>query len=90
MENIVSVIRNINTKQGDIDMILELVFGILGAAIGFTISTAIRDERKEERYRLTVSEIDEQMRKDLEYYKNLSNSLREDVRYYRTKAEKKI
>lgn len=71
-------------------MILELVFGILGAGIGFTISTTIRDERKEERYRLTVAQIDEQMRKDLEYYKNLSNSLREDVKHYRTKAEKKI
>jgi len=70
-------------------MILELVFGILGAGIGFTISTTIRDERKEEKYRLTVSQIDEQMRKDLEYYKNLSNSLREDVKHYRNKAEKK-
>jgi hypothetical protein len=69
-------------------MILEIVFGAVGMLVGYVISIAARDEEKEEKYRKTLEQVDAVIRKDLEYYKNLSSSLKEDVRYYREKLER--
>jgi hypothetical protein len=53
---------------------LELIFFIAGIFIGFTM----RDQRAIDRYNKTFYEIDQQVRKDLELYRNLSESYKQD------------
>jgi hypothetical protein len=53
---------------------LELIFFIMGVLIGFTM----RDQRLIDRYNKTYDEIDQQVKKDLELYKNLSESYKHD------------
>lgn len=69
-------------------MILHFVFGCLGIAIGYTLSVHFRDEAAEEKYRATLGQVDLEIRREHEYYKNLCESLRADVAYYRARCDK--
>jgi len=53
---------------------LEFIFFILGVFIGFTM----RDQRLIDRYNKTFYEVDRAVRNDLELYKNLSDSYKDD------------
>ena len=53
---------------------LELVFFIIGAFIGFTM----RDQQIIDRYNQSYDQINQKMRHDLELYKNLSESYKHD------------
>ena len=53
-------------------LVVGLIFGIL---IGLNI--------REDKTAKTLEELDAEMRKDLERYRNLSSSLLEDVQYWR-------
>lgn len=68
-------------------MVLELVFGIVGISVGYVTASAIIDNSCEEKYQKTLDQLDKDLRKDLEYYKNLSESLLHDVQYYRRKLD---
>jgi len=53
---------------------LEFIFFIAGIFIGFTM----RDQRAIDRYNKTFDQIDQQVKKDLELYRNLSESYKQD------------
>jgi hypothetical protein len=57
-------------------MLLELVFLLAGICVGL----AIRNEQYQKRQSEIYDSLDEKLRKDLEYYRNLSLSLKEDVK----------
>jgi hypothetical protein len=46
---------------------------------------AIKQERLHSQYQKTYEQVDEQVRKDLAYYRNLSESLKQDLHYLKTK-----
>ena len=50
---------------------------------------AIRQERALSEYNKTYNQLDEQLRKDLAYYQNLSDSLKQDVKHLRFKLAEK-
>jgi hypothetical protein len=52
---------------------------------GIVIGMAIKQERLHDQYQKTYEEVDQQVRKDLVYYKNLSESLKQDLHYLKTK-----
>jgi hypothetical protein len=56
---------------------------------GIVIGMAIKQERLNSQYQKTYEEVDEQVRKDLAYYKNLSESLKQDLHREKTKNEKR-
>ena len=58
-------------------MYSELLFLV----IGFCIGVAFMLNRKEYLEQKTYDELDEEMRKDLAYYRNLSDSLKRDLSY---------
>ena len=53
---------------------LEFVFFIMGVFIGFTM----RDQQVIDRYNKTFNEVDQQVKKDLELHRNLSESYKHD------------
>jgi hypothetical protein len=63
---------------------LELVFFIAGVCIGFTM----RDQRVIDRYNKTFDEVDQQVRRDLELYKNLSESYKHDCERLKLEIKK--
>jgi len=52
---------------------------------GIVIGMAIKQERLHSQYQKTYEEVDQQVRKDLLYYKNLSESLKQDLHHLKTK-----
>jgi uncharacterized membrane protein len=64
-------------------MILMIVFFILGVMVGMNL----RHESTLRKYQATFEEVDEQVRKDLEYYKNLSKSLQQDLDWCKHKQK---
>jgi uncharacterized membrane protein YqgA involved in biofilm formation len=46
---------------------------------GVVIGWAIQIERDNRQYHKTFEEVDKQVRQDLEYYRNLSESLKQDL-----------
>lgn len=60
---------------------LEFCFLIGGILIGM----AFKQERILREYNKTYEQVDEQVRKDLAYYKNLSDSLKDDLRHLKFK-----
>lgn len=63
-----------------------MIFSSLTCLIGgVVIGMAIKQERLHNQYQKTYEEVDEQVRKDLVYYKNLSESLKQDLHYLKTK-----
>jgi hypothetical protein len=63
-------------------MILTALTCLVG---GVVIGMAIKQERLHSQYQKTYEEVDQQVRKDLVYYKNLSESLKQDLHYLKTK-----
>jgi hypothetical protein len=63
-------------------MILTALTCLVG---GVVIGMAIKQERLHDQYQKTYEQVDEQVRKDLVYYKNLSESLKQDLHYLKTK-----
>jgi hypothetical protein len=57
------------------------VFIILGILVGMNI----RSEMVMGKYNKNLKEIDKDLRKDLEYYRNLSDSLKKDLSYYKAR-----
>ena len=55
---------------------LELVFFIAGILVGVTMRT----QRLADQYNKTFYEVDQQVRKDLELYRNLSESYKHDCK----------
>ena len=62
-------------------MLIDFVFGILGVMVGMNI----RSEMVMSKYNRNLTEIDQDLRKDLEYYRNLSDSLKNDLSYYKAR-----
>jgi hypothetical protein len=62
-------------------MLIHFVFGILGVMVGMNI----RSEMVMSKYNRNLTEIDQDLRKDLEYYRNLSDSLKNDLSYYKAR-----
>jgi len=60
---------------------IEIVFLCLGVFIGI----AIKDEVSRSKYNKTYAEVDLEIKKDLELYRNLSESLKQDIVYYKRK-----
>jgi exoribonuclease R len=56
---------------------------------GVVIGMTIKQERLSSQYQKTYQEVDEQIRKDLVYYKNLTESLKQDLHWEKTKNEKR-
>jgi hypothetical protein len=63
-------------------MILSSLTCLIG---GIVIGMAIKQERLHDQYQKTYEEVDQQVRKDLVFYKNLSESLKQDLHYLKTK-----
>ena len=64
---------------------IEVICLIAGIIIGVTI----KNERDSSRYNKTVEQVDEQVRKDLAFYRNLSDSLKQDVSYLKFQLSRK-
>ena len=58
-------------------MILYIAFLIGGIVVGMNI----KHELEVHRYSKTLEQVDEQVRADLAYYKNLSESLKQDLHW---------
>jgi hypothetical protein len=52
---------------------------------GIVIGMTIKQERLHDQYQKTYEQVDQQVRKDLVYYKNLTESLKQDLHYLKTK-----
>ena len=65
-------------------MAITLVFFIVGIFIGFTM----RDQQSVDKYNKTFDQIDSQIKKDLELYKNLSQSYKQDCERYKLEIKK--
>jgi hypothetical protein len=63
-------------------MILSELTCLVG---GIVIGMAIKQERLSSQYQKTFEEVDEQVRKDLAYYQNLSESLKQDLHWEKSK-----
>jgi hypothetical protein len=65
-------------------MILDFVFFFIGVLVGMNL----RQENLLKKYNKTVEQLDQELRNDLEYYRNLSESLQEDLRIAKQKSLK--
>ena len=65
-------------------MTLTVVFFIMGIFIGVTI----RDQKSADKYNKTFDQVDSQIKKDLELYKNLSQSYKQDCERYKLEIKK--
>jgi hypothetical protein len=65
---------------------LELVCIIVGIFVGITWS----HNHREEKYKKTFDQVDSDVRKELEFHKNLNQSLKMDVKMLRDKLNRKI
>ena len=54
---------------------------------GVVIGMTIKQERLSNQYQKTYEEVDQQVRKDLLYYKNLSESLKQDLHELKTRKK---
>ena len=53
--------------------------------VGFVLGLTYRQERLIHQYYKTRDEIEQELFKDLAYYRNLSESLKQDLHYLKTK-----
>ena len=65
-------------------MAITFVFFIIGIFIGFTM----RDQKSADKYNKTFDQIDSQIKKDLDLYKNLSQSYKQDCERYKLEIKK--
>jgi hypothetical protein len=56
-------------------------------AAGFIIGITYRQERPFQQYQKTREEVKAEVSKEFEYYRNLSESLKQDLHYYKTKHD---
>ena len=56
-------------------------------AAGFIIGITYRQERLFQQYQKTREEVKAEVSKEFEYYRNLSESLKQDLHYYKTKHD---
>jgi cytochrome b subunit of formate dehydrogenase len=61
---------------------LEFIFLLVGILVGMNI----RAEWMQHKYNKTLEQVDQEMRNQLQFYKNLSESLKQDLHW--AKAEK--
>ena len=54
-------------------------------AVGFILGLTYRQERLIHQYYKTRDEIEQELFKELDYYKNLSESLKQDLHYLKSK-----
>ena len=54
-------------------------------AVGFILGLTYRQERLIHQYYKTSDEIEQELFKELDYYKNLSESLKQDLHYLKSK-----
>ena len=54
-------------------------------AVGFILGLTYRQERLIHHYYKTRDEIEQELFKELDYYKNLSESLKQDLHYLKSK-----
>ena len=66
-------------------MLVEFTCIIAGFLAGMTYA----QERDWNRYRKTREEVKEEVSREFDYYKNLSESLKQDLHYYKSKLGKK-
>ena len=64
-------------------MLLEIACIVAGFVAGMTYA----QERDWHRYRKTRDEVKDEVSKEFDYYKNLSESLKQDLHYYKTKHD---
>ena len=65
-----------------------MIFTAIACLIGgIVIGLAIKQERLIDQYQKNYDQIDEQVRKDLAYYKNLSESLKQDLIWEKHKKD---
>lgn len=65
-----------------------MIFTAIACLIGgIVIGMAIKQERLIDQYQKNYDQIDEQVRKDLAYYKNLSESLKQDLIWEKHKKD---
>ena len=65
-----------------------MIFTAIACLIGgIVIGVAIKQERLIDQYQKNYDQIDEQVRKDLAYYKNLSESLKQDLIWEKHKKD---
>ena len=64
-----------------------MIESVLLLVAGFTFGVIFISESKQRREEKTLEQVDEEVRKQLQYYKNLSESLKADVIYLRKKVE---
>jgi hypothetical protein len=60
---------------------MEFVFLVLGILVGMNL----RAEWMYQKHTKTLDQLDQEMRKDLQFYKNLSESLRQDLLWEKSK-----
>jgi uncharacterized protein YjaG (DUF416 family) len=65
-------------------MLLELTCIVAGFLAGMTYA----QERLFQRYQKTRKEIEQEVSAEFEYYRNLSESLKQDLHYYKTKHDR--
>lgn len=65
-------------------MILELVCIIVGIMVGYTWAM----ESQSAEYKKTLEQVDAKIREDLEFHKNLNQSLKQDVQFLRDKIKR--
>jgi hypothetical protein len=66
-------------------MLLELACIVAGFVAGMTYA----QERDWQRYRRTRREVEEEVGRDFDYYKNLSESLKQDVKQLKSQLGRK-
>lgn len=65
------------------DIVWFFVGMSIGALGGLNISEFLSQKRKQQ----TFEQVDEQVRKDLAHYRNLNESLLDDVKFWRSRAQ---
>lgn len=66
------------------DLFFVFIFFCIGMLVGYNL----RNARAEEKERLMFSQVDEQVRKELDRHKNLNKSLQDDVTFLREKLSR--
>jgi len=60
---------------------------IAAVAVGFILGLTYRQERLIHKYYKTRDEIEQELYKELSYYRNLSESLKQDLHYLKTRQK---
>ena len=70
-------------------MLFEIALNFVFLAVGILLGMNFKNERLERHYKQTVDQVDRKIRKDLEYYQNLSESLKHDLLWEKQKTSRK-